>query len=118
MRNYETVAMVLILVGLLSVSAQAQVIPGRWEKIEALVGEPPIIVDLKSGDRLEGQFGGLSASGLFLRTGSAQAAIPRVEIQQITSRESDPLTNGALIGAGVGAGIGLGYAVALAGYSE
>ena len=38
MRNYRTVAIVLILVGLLSVSAQAQVIPGRWEKIEALGG--------------------------------------------------------------------------------
>ena len=29
MRNYRTVARVLILVGLLSISAQAQVIPGR-----------------------------------------------------------------------------------------
>ena len=29
MRNYRTVARVLILVGLLSIPAQAQVIPGR-----------------------------------------------------------------------------------------
>ena len=53
-----------------------------------------------------------------MRTRSAQAAIPRVEIQQITSRESDPLTNGPLIGAGVGAGFGLVYAIALAGWGD
>ena len=68
MRNYRTVAIVLILVGLLSVPAQAQVIPGRWEKIEALGVGPPIIVDLKSGDRLEGKFAALSPSELSLRT--------------------------------------------------
>ena len=106
MKNPRTAVMVLILVGMLSVPAQAQVIPGRWEKIEALMGEPPIIVNLKSGDRLEGQFGGLSASGIFLRTRSAQAAIPRVEIQQITTRQHDRRWNTTLIGAGIGAGIG------------
>ena len=41
MRNYRTVAIVLILVGLLSVPAQAQVIPGRWEKVAALKLGPP-----------------------------------------------------------------------------
>ena len=46
------------------------------------MGEPPTIVNLKSGDRFEGQFGGLSTSELSLRTGSAQAAIPRVEISK------------------------------------
>ena len=105
MRNYRTVAIVLILVGLLSVPAQAQVIPGRWEKIEALGVGPPIIVDLKSGDRLEGKFAALSPSELSLRNGSAQAAIPRADIRRITTREPDPLTNGILIGAGIGGGI-------------
>ena len=105
MRNYRTVAIVLILVGLLSVSAQAQVIPGRWEKIEALGVGPPIIVDLKSGDRLEGKFAALFPSELSLRNGSAQAAIPRADIRRITTREPDPLTNGILIGAGIGGGI-------------
>ena len=118
MRNSRTVVISLILVGLLAVPAQAQVIPGRWEKVAALEAETVIIVNLKSGARLEGQFEGLSPSELFLRTRAAQAAVPRAEIQQITSRESDPLTNGPLIGAGVGVGIGLGIVVAAGGWED
>ena len=66
---------------------------------------PPIIVDLKNGNRLEGQLEGLSPSELSLITGSAQAMIPRAEIQRISTREADRLVNGAIIGAGVGVGI-------------
>ena len=105
MRNYRTVAMVLILVGLLSVPAQAQVIPGRWEKIEALQLGPQITVELENGNRIEGQFEGLSPSEFLLRTGSAQAAISRAEIRRITTRGHDPLTDGILLGAGIGGGI-------------
>ena len=55
MRNYRAVAIVLILVGLLSVPAQAQVTPGRWEKIEALGVGPPIHSRLeKRGSRKSG----------------------------------------------------------------
>ena len=105
MRNSRTVVIVLILSGLLAVPAWAQVIPGRWEKVDALSVEMPITVDLKNGDRIKGEFEGLSTSELFLRTRSAQAAIPRADIEQITSFESDSLQNGILIGAAAGAGI-------------
>ena len=115
MKNYRTVSIVLIFLILLSVSAQAQVIPGRWEKVEALTLGLRITLELKNGDRTEGQFGGLSPSELSLFTGSAQAAIPRADIDRITTRESDPLTNGTLIGTGIGAGIGLGHAIAVTG---
>ena len=115
MKIFRIAVIVLILVGLLSVPAQAQVIPGRWEKVEALGVGPRITVELKNGDRIEGQFGGLSPSELSLFTGSAQAAIPRADIERITTRETDPLTNGPLIGAGIGAGIGLGHAMAVTG---
>ena len=74
MKNSRTAVIVLILVGLLSIPAQAQVIPGRWDKLVALAIETLITVDLKSGDRIEGNFEGLSPSELSLRTGSAQAA--------------------------------------------
>ena len=107
MRNYRTVAIILILVGLLSVPAQAQVIPGRWEKIEALQLGPQITVGLKNGDRIEGQFEELSSSELLLRTGTAQAGILRAEIQRISTREADRLDEGAILGAGVGAGFAL-----------
>ena len=115
MKNSRTAVIVLILVGLLSIPAQAQVIPGRWEKLAALAIETLITVDLKSGDRIEGNFEGLSPSELSLRTGSAQAAIPRSEIQKITARQHDRRWNTTLIGAGIGAGIGFGTVVARAG---
>ena len=54
MKNYRIAMIALILVGLLTVSARAQVIPGRWEKVEALTLGPPITVELKNGDRIEG----------------------------------------------------------------
>ena len=105
MRNARVVAIVLILVGLLAVSARARVIPGRWEKIAALAVGTPIAVALKNRDRIERKFEGFSPSELSLRTGSAQAAIPRSDIRRITTRESDSLANGTLIGAGVGTAI-------------
>ena len=114
MKKSRTAVIVLILVGLLAVPAQAQVIPGRWEKVEAL-STPTIIVQLKNGNRIEGKFDGLSPSELFLITHSAQAKIPRVEIQSIATREIDSRWNGALIGAGVGGGLGLAGGVAAGG---
>ena len=110
MKNSRTVAISLILVGLLAVPTRAQVIPGRWEKVAALSVEMPITVDLKNRDRIQGQFEGLSPSELSLRTHSARAAIPRSEIRRITTRDSDSLANGILIGAGAGAGIMIPFA--------
>ena len=102
MRNFRTVAMVLILVSLLAVPAQAQVIPGSWEKISTLSVETSITVDFKNGDQIKGKFGKLSPSELFLRTGSAQAAIPKADIKRITTRKSDSLMDGPLIGTLIG----------------
>ena len=58
-------------------------------------------------NRIEGQFEELSPSELLLRTGTAQAAILRAEIQRISTREADRLDEGAILGAGVGAGFAL-----------
>ena len=104
MDNYRTVVIALILVSLLSFPARAQGIPGRWEKVEALKLGSPITVELKNGDRLGGQFEGLSPSELLLRTNSAQAAIPRAEIDRIITRGRDGLLNGYLIGTAIGGG--------------
>ena len=104
MDNYRTVVIALILVSLLSFPARAQGIPGRWEKVEALKLGSPITVELKNGDRLGGQFEELSPSELLLRTNSAQAAIPRAEIDRIITRGRDDLLNGYLIGTAIGGG--------------
>ena len=70
--------------------------------MEALGLRPQITVELKNGDRLEGQFEELSPSELLLRTGAAQAAVPRSDIERITTREADKLRNGVLFGAAIG----------------
>ena len=99
MKKSRTAVIALILEGLLSVSARAQGVPGRWEKVEALKLGSRITLELKNGDRIGGQFGGLSSSELSLIIGSAQAVIPRSDIRRITTREPEPLANGILIGA-------------------
>ena len=102
----------LILAGLIAQPAHADVIPGRWEKVSALETASPITVELKNGDRVEGNFEGLSASELELETRSAQAKIPKVDIQAITTREQGGVDIGARKGtisrAAAGAGIGTG----------
>ena len=102
MKKSRTAVIVLILAGLLAVPARAQVIPGRWEKVAVLSFGTPITVDLKNGDRIQGKSEELSPSELFLRTHSAQAVIPKSEIQRVTTLEPDSRANGTLIGAGIG----------------
>ncbi len=63
----------------------------------------PTTAALKKGDRIQGQFEGLSSSELPLKTHSDQAAVPISEVQRITTRESDSLANGTLVGAAIGA---------------
>ena len=94
-----------ILVGIISLPARAEVIPGRWEKVIGLAVETLIAVDLKNGDRIQGKFKRLSPFELSLRTGSARAVIPRADIERILSRRADSRRNGTLIGAGIGAGV-------------
>ena len=105
MEKSRIAVIVLIFVVLLSVPAQAQVIPGRWEKVEALQLGPQITVKLKNGARIEGQCEELSSSELLLRTGTAQARILRADIERITTREADGLAEGAILGTIVGLGV-------------
>ena len=52
----QRLARLLAVIGWLSTPAFASVIPGRWEKVDALTPGFEIVVTLKSGDRLEGAF--------------------------------------------------------------
>ena len=119
MRNSRTAVIAFILVGLLAVPVRAQGIPGRWEKVEALQLGPQITVKLKNGARIEGQCEELSSSELLLRTGTAQARIPRADIERITTREADGLAEGAIIGTIVGLGFALlGHGISESSFSE
>ncbi|MGH3116810.1 MAG: hypothetical protein ACRD09_08600 [Vicinamibacterales bacterium] len=87
------------------------VIPGRWERVEALRPGSPLIVRLKSRVRLEGAFKALRPGVLCLTdTAGREISVPRSGIGKIEMQEAgDGLANGVLIGAG----IGLGAAVAI-----
>ena len=105
MKSYRIQIVSLILAGLISIPAHAEVIPGRWEKVAALETAPLIKVDLKNGDRISGQFRGLSSSDLELLNAAGRALIPRADIQTITLPAKDGLGDGALKGAAIGAGV-------------
>ncbi len=96
----------LILAGLASMPARAEVIPGRWEKVSALEMASSITVELKNGDRIHGQFRGLSASALELLNPAGRAVIPKTDIQTVNLPSKDGLGDGAWKGAAVGAAVG------------
>ena len=105
MKFCRTQYVALALVALISLPLQAQVIPGRWEKVSALQVASPITVELKDGDRIKGHYEDLSATDVMLVTHFSRAVIPREDIETITTQPEDGLANGTLIGAGVGAGL-------------
>ncbi len=108
MKSSRIQILVLLLAGLISQPAHAEVIPGRWEKVSALEMASTITVDLKNGDRIRGQFQRLSPSALELRSRASRAVIPKSDILTITTPLKDGLGNGAGIGAAIGAGLLLG----------
>ena len=105
MNSLRILSISAALAALLSVSARAEVIPGRWEKVSSLAVAWPITVELKNSDRIRGNYGGLYESDLSLVTHSARAVIPKVEIRTISTRPRDSVANGARMGAAVGAGL-------------
>lgn len=105
MKSYRKQIASVILVGLISLPLQAQVIPGRWEKVTALHVASPITVELKDGDRIKGHFEDVSDTDVILVTHFSRAVIPKEDIETITTQPEDSLSNGTLIGGAVGAGI-------------
>ena len=111
MQSYRIQVVSLILAGLISMPARAEVIPGRWEKVSDPELGTPIIVELKNGDQVEGDFEGLSESEVDIETHSSRAVIPKADIQTITTRKRGGVDEGAKKGALVGAAVGLGLAL-------
>lgn len=90
-------------------SAQANVIPGRWDKVDALAVQSPVIVILKPGDRIAGSFKSKTEQSITLEVDSGRELILAKEsILKVISGEErrDSNRNGTLIGAGVGFGAG------------
>ena len=106
----------LVLVALTGPSMLAGVVPGRWEKVDALRKGTLITVLLESGDRLEGEFRGSDSAALFLDVDGKQIPIPRSGVQKVvrSTPEKDSPWNGAAIGSAVGLGAGIATGLAWA----
>ncbi len=92
---------------LLSHSAllHADVIPGRWEKVEAQAPGTGLTVVMKSGDRFDCTFEELQMDTLVVETGAGERRVPKVDIQRLETSEPvrDPAKDGTLKGAAIGA---------------
>jgi hypothetical protein len=113
----------ILTIGFLTIgSLKAAVVPGRWEKVEDLQEGTQIVVELTSGDRLEGAFGRVTPQELtIIEPDGSDRKVPKTAVAKIETAEKvkDGLTNGMLIGMGVGAGLGVAAAViATGGVSE
>ncbi len=88
-----------------SVLLQAQVVPGRWEKVEAQKQGTVLTVIMKSGDRFDCTFEELQMDTLVVETGAGEQRIPKVDVQRLETSElvSDPVKDGTVKGAVIGA---------------
>ncbi len=88
-----------------SVLVHADVIPGRWEKVEAQAPGTGLTVVMKSGDRFDCTFEALQLDTLVVETGTGERRIPKVDIQRLETSEPvrDPAKDGTLKGAAIGA---------------
>ena len=102
-----------------SVLLHAEVIPGRWEKVEAQAPGTGLTVMMKSGDRFDCAFEELQMDTLVVETGAGERRIPKVDIQRLETTElvPDPVKDGTLKGAAIGA-VALGVLGGLVGAAD
>ena len=100
----------LLLVILLTMGrTDAGVIPGRWEKVDALPPGARVAVILKAGDeRIEGSFEKSDGASLTLTDGTgAQRRVAKLNVKKVLDPYmADTKWDGMLIGGAVGAGTG------------
>ena len=99
---------VCLMLLLCSVLLHADVIPGRWEKVDALSSGTGLRVIMKSGDRVDCAYKELQMDTLVVETSVGERQIPKVDIRRVetTKEVADPVKDGTLKGLGIGAGIG------------
>jgi hypothetical protein len=89
----------------------AAIVPGRWEKVEALEEGYAITVKLDSGERFKASYVGFTPEAIILKRDSGEdVEIPKEAVVKVTSQSrnsNDGLRNGAIIGAVAGGAVGL-----------
>ena len=110
----------LALALLFPVRLDAQVIPGRWEKLDTTAPGTEIIVRLQTSMSIEGTFQGSTPDEVVVVADAGNSMnVAKADVLEITTAQTygDSLTNGALIGGGIGLGVALGL-LAAAGSGE
>jgi hypothetical protein len=109
MRHQKLISAVLAFL-LTATAARAEVVAGRWEKIEALAPGTAVIVSFQGGERLECTFNRIGPEEiLFNELGGKERRLPKNAILKVETAVvvRDRLRNGILIGALIGATAGI-----------
>ena len=96
---------IIALVVLVTTSLHAGVIPGRWEKVDALQPRSQIVLSLKTGEHIEGAFVRTGADELtVIDQNGSERKFPKSEVLKIVSRKKRD--QGTLVGLAAGFGVG------------
>ena len=109
MRHQKLISAVLAFL-LTVTAAQAEVVAGRWEKMEALAPGTAVIVSFRGGERLECTFNRIGPDEiLFNELNGKERRLPRLAIREIETVAivRDRLRNGILLGTLIGAAAGI-----------
>lgn len=84
----------------------AQVVPGRWEKVDSLPANAQLTITLKSGNEANYIFNSSDSANLAVQSESGtELVIPKADVAKVV-RLKPPSNQAAWIGAGVGAAAG------------
>ena len=111
MRSHRTVVALFIVLLTTTPGFAAEVVRGRWEKVEMLKPGTGIVVKLKAGDRVEGLYQALNGEEFRIKkVNGTELSLPKQSILSIETAElkvKHNLRNGAIWGAVIGAPVGV-----------
>jgi len=89
----------------------SEIIRGSWEKVRMQTPGTAVVVKLKAGDRVEGQYQALDGQAIRIKDfGGSEVSLPKQSILSISTAEmvkQHRLRNGAIWGAVIGAPVGI-----------
>ncbi len=98
---------ILALAFLVTTSLQAQVIPGRWEKVEAQKQGTELTLILHSGEQVYGLLEEVTTDTVIvIEEGGGQRSITKLSVHHVETTQIDSTRNGTLIGLAIGGAAG------------